>query len=228
MSKRVRSGWARRGARGGAGRGVSGAQPRAVTHRGRTRAPSVTAGEPSHSEAAFRCRGSQLPGRLFVERAAATMNEFELTDADAAIVAEICENWTEFRLRSSLQQPASRSPSTTTWSRPSRRIEPRQCQGKWPDRPLDHRSGCPRVPVAVRTSRLSSREEGKAIIFTPVRESSGESQLRSCRRSRSDALARRTCRSYHLPVLGRGGVRDRRQYRDQWRPAHAIAGTLKA
>ena len=28
------------------------------------------------------------------------MNEFELTDADAAIVAEICENWTEFRLRS--------------------------------------------------------------------------------------------------------------------------------
>jgi NAD(P)-dependent dehydrogenase (short-subunit alcohol dehydrogenase family) len=35
------------------------------------------------------------------------------------------------------------------------------------------------VPVAVRTSRLSSREEGKAIIFTPVRESSGESQLRS-------------------------------------------------
>ena len=72
-----------------------------------------------------------------------------------------------------------RSPSTTTWSRQSRRIEPCQRQGKWPDRPLDHRSGCPRVPVAVRTSRLSSREEGKAIIFTPVRESSGESQLRS-------------------------------------------------
>ena len=91
-----------------------------VTHRGRTRAPSVTAGEPSHSEAAFRCRGCQLPRRLFVERPAATMNEFELTDADAAIVAEICENWTEFRLRSSLQQPASRSPSTTTWSRQSR------------------------------------------------------------------------------------------------------------
>jgi predicted ATPase len=44
---------------------------------------------------------------LFVERAAATMNEFELTDADAAIVPEICENWTEFCLRSSLQQPAS-------------------------------------------------------------------------------------------------------------------------
>jgi predicted ATPase len=26
------------------------------------------------------------------------MNEFELTDADAAIVAEICENWTEFAI----------------------------------------------------------------------------------------------------------------------------------
>jgi hypothetical protein len=38
-----------------------------------------------------RGRGSQLPGRLFVERAAATMNEFELTNAHAAIVAEICE-----------------------------------------------------------------------------------------------------------------------------------------
>jgi NAD(P)-dependent dehydrogenase (short-subunit alcohol dehydrogenase family) len=34
--------------------------------------------------------------------------------------------------------------------------------------------GLPRVRVAVGTSRLSSREEGKAIIFTPVRESSGE------------------------------------------------------
>jgi len=55
-------------------------------------------------------------------------DEFELTDADAAIVAEICENWTEFRLRSSLQQPASRSPRTTTWSRQSRRIEPCQCR----------------------------------------------------------------------------------------------------
>ena len=53
------------------------------------------------------------------------------------------------------------------------------------------RSGCPRVPVAVRTSRLSSREEGKAIIFTPVRESSGEPQLRSLRTPRR---ARRNCR----------------------------------
>ena len=71
-----------------------------VTHRGRTRAPSVTSGEPSPARQLFAAEGSQLPRRLFVERAAATMNEFELTDADAAIVAEICENWTEFRLRS--------------------------------------------------------------------------------------------------------------------------------
>ena len=64
-------------------------------------------------------------------------------------------------------------------SRATDRRSASKCQGKWPDQPLDQRSGCPRVPVAVRTSRLSSREEGKAIIFTPVRESSGESQLRS-------------------------------------------------
>jgi hypothetical protein len=37
--------------------------------------------------------------------------------------------------------------------------------------------GLPEVPVAVRTSCLSSREAGKALIFTPVRESSGESRL---------------------------------------------------
>ena len=34
--------------------------------------------------------------------------------------------------------------------------------------------GLPEVPVAVRTSRLSCRKAGKARIFTPVRESSGE------------------------------------------------------
>jgi hypothetical protein len=40
--------------------------------------------------------------------------------------------------------------------------------------------GLPEVPVAVGTSRLSSREAGKAVIFTPVRESSsGESRARS-------------------------------------------------
>ena len=40
--------------------------------------------------------------------------------------------------------------------------------------------------------------------------------------------ARRNCRSYHLPMLGRGGIRDRRQYRDQRRPAYAIVSALKA
>jgi hypothetical protein len=37
--------------------------------------------------------------------------------------------------------------------------------------------GLPRVPVGIRTSRVSSRETGKALIFTPVRESSGESWI---------------------------------------------------
>jgi hypothetical protein len=37
--------------------------------------------------------------------------------------------------------------------------------------------GLPEVPVAVRTSRLSSSQAGKALIFTPVRESSGECGL---------------------------------------------------
>jgi len=54
-------------------------QPRAVTHRGRTRAPSVTAGEPSHSEA----EALNFPADC------SWNDEFELTDADAAIVAEM-------------------------------------------------------------------------------------------------------------------------------------------
>ena len=37
--------------------------------------------------------------------------------------------------------------------------------------------GLPKVTVAVRTSRLSCRKAGKAPTFTPVRESSGESQF---------------------------------------------------
>jgi hypothetical protein len=42
--------------------------------------------------------------------------------------------------------------------------------------------GLPEVPIAARTSRLSSREAGKALLFTPVRESSGESRdSRLCR-----------------------------------------------
>ena len=43
--------------------------------------------------------------------------------------------------------------------------------------------GLPEVLVAVRTSRLSCRKAGKARIFTPVRESSGESRLRTKSRS---------------------------------------------
>jgi hypothetical protein len=152
-----------------------------VTHRGRTRAPSVTAGEPSHSEAAFRCRGCQLPRRLFVERPAATMNEFELTDADAAIPS----------LRSVKIGRNSACDRVCSSPRAGRRAQ-RHGQGnlgKMARSATRPPFGLPRVRVAVGTSRLSSREEGKAIIFTPVRESSEESQLRSCRRSRSDASA---------------------------------------
>jgi predicted ATPase len=50
-----------------------------VTHRGRTRAPSVTAGEPSHSEA----EALNFPADC------SWNDEFELTDANAAIVAEM-------------------------------------------------------------------------------------------------------------------------------------------
>ena len=39
------------------------------------------------------------------------------------------------------------------------------------------------VSIAVRTLRLSCRKAGKAPIFTPVRESSGESRLRGLRTS---------------------------------------------
>ena len=35
------------------------------------------------------------------------------------------------------------------------------------------------VSIAVRTLRLSCRKAGKAPIFTPVRESSGESRLKA-------------------------------------------------
>jgi hypothetical protein len=37
--------------------------------------------------------------------------------------------------------------------------------------------GLPELTVAVRTSLLSSRKAGKTRVFTPVRESSGESRI---------------------------------------------------
>ena len=46
--------------------------------------------------------------------------------------------------------------------------------------------------------------------------------------ARTPRSARRNCRSYHLPMFGRSGIRNRRQYRDQRRPAHAIAADFKA
>jgi hypothetical protein len=117
-------------------------------------------------------------------------DEFELTDADAAIVAEICEKLDGIPLAiefAAAHEPVAEHNDMVKAIPPDRTVPMPGKNGQIGRSTT--RSGCPRVPVAVRTSRLSSREEGKAIIFTPVRESSGESQLRSCRRSRSDASA---------------------------------------
>src|SRR5262249_5922197 len=69
---------------------------------------------------------------------------------------------------------ASMRRSTVMRSRATDRRSASKCQGDGQIRPSTKRSGCLRVPVGVRTSRLSSRETGEALIFTPVRESSGE------------------------------------------------------
>src|SRR5262249_50721215 len=69
---------------------------------------------------------------------------------------------------------ASMRRSTVMRSRATDGRSASKCQGDGQIRPSTKRSGCPRVPVGVRTSRLSSRETGKVLIFTPVRESSGE------------------------------------------------------
>src|SRR5450759_4062102 len=49
--------------------------------------------------------------------------------------------------------------------------------------------GLPDAPVAVRTSRLSCGKAGKARIFTPVWDSSGESRLKSLSEIRHGAVA---------------------------------------
>src|SRR5262249_28056151 len=56
-------------------------------------------------------------------------------------------------------------------------------------RACTHKRRLLRVPVGVRTSRLSSRETGKALIFTPVLESSGECRLHCRVKGRPDAGA---------------------------------------
>src|SRR5258707_11151750 len=103
-------------------------------------------------------------------------DEFELTDADAAIVAEICEKLDGIPLAiefAAAHEPVAEHNDMVKAIPPDRTVPMPGKNGQIGRSTT--RSGCPRVPVAVRTSRLSSREEGKAIIFTPVRESSGES-----------------------------------------------------
>ena len=53
-----------------------------------------------------------------------------------------------------------------------------KCQGKSPDQPPRPPFGPPVVRVAARTSRLASREARKSLLFTPVRESSGECRVK--------------------------------------------------
>src|SRR5262245_37817525 len=74
-------------------------------------------------------------------------------------------------------------------SRATDRRSASKCQGDGQIRPSTKRSGCLRVPVGVRTSRLSFRETGKALIFTPVRKSSGECRLHCRVKGRPDAGA---------------------------------------
>src|SRR5262245_22615353 len=53
-----------------------------------------------------------------------------------------------------------------------------KCQGDGQIRPSTKHSGCPRVPVGVRTSRLSCKRAGKTRSLLPVWDSSGESRLK--------------------------------------------------
>jgi hypothetical protein len=53
-----------------------------------------------------------------------------------------------------------------------------KCSGKWRDQAVKPPFGLADALVAVHASRLACRKAGKAGVFTPVRESSGESQIR--------------------------------------------------
>ena len=70
--------------------------------------------------------------------------------------------------------------------------------------------GLPELLVAIHTSRRLASKAGKSRIFTPVRESSGESRLRTRSRSAISAGARSgagsTSRSTAIPAQGRQGV----------------------
>jgi hypothetical protein len=44
--------------------------------------------------------------------------------------------------------------------------------------------GLPKVTLAVQTERMSSRQAEKALVFTPLRESSGESRLNASARDK--------------------------------------------
>src|SRR5262249_28490490 len=68
--------------------------------------------------------------------------------------------------------------STVMRSRATDRRSASKCQGDGQIRPSTKHSGCPRVPVGVRTSRLSCKRAGKTRSLLPVWDSSGESRLK--------------------------------------------------
>ena len=55
--------------------------------------------------------------QLFAERAAASLDEFELSDANAPIVADICSKLEGLRWRSSWRRPASTPSECGGWRR---------------------------------------------------------------------------------------------------------------
>jgi hypothetical protein len=65
--------------------------------------------------------------------------------------------------------------------------------GKWPDQTLDQAFGLPEVLVAVSTSRLSCKRDGKTRTLMPVWDSSGESRLNGRPAYSGNSL--RSCRS---------------------------------
>src|SRR5262249_58759020 len=81
-------------------------------------------------------------------------------------------------------------------SRATGRRSASRCQGKWPDQTLDQAFGLPEVLVAVSTSRLSCKRNGKTRTLMPVWDSSGESQLLALL-----CVSSRMALKHHIPLL---------------------------
>ena len=117
------------------------------------------------------------------------MNEFELTDADAAIVAEICEKLDGIPLAigfAAAREPVAEHNDMVKAIPPDRTVPTPGKMARSATRPpfgLPEGAGSRPHLASVFQGRRKSNN------IHAVRESSEESQLRSCRRSRSDASA---------------------------------------